>query len=83
MRRHKACASPLLAVSCIFDRKILAVSENVRIFAAVKQYNLKTMETKSNMKEKLANARNLKANGVPVDVIAKSLGLAAEEVAEL
>ena len=35
------------------------------------------------MKEKLANARNLKANGVPVDVIAKSLGLAAEEVADL
>ena len=35
------------------------------------------------MKEKLSNARSLKANGVPVDVIAKSLGLAAEEVAAL
>ena len=41
------------------------------------------METKSNMKEKLANARNLKANGVPVDVIAKSLGIDVEEVIAL
>ena len=33
--------------------------------------------------EKLANARSLKENGVPVDVIAKSLGLTAEEIAAL
>ena len=33
--------------------------------------------------EKLANARNLKANGVPVDVIAKSLGLSVEEITAL
>jgi flagellar biosynthesis/type III secretory pathway protein FliH len=30
--------------------------------------------------EKLANARSLKVNGVPVDVIVKSLGLTEEEV---
>jgi len=35
------------------------------------------------MKEKLSNARNLKANGVPVDVIAKSLGIDVEEVIAL
>ena len=33
--------------------------------------------------EKLENARNLKANGVPVELIAKSLGLAEEEVGKL
>ena len=30
--------------------------------------------------EKLANARSLKANGVPIDMIAKSLGLTSEEI---
>lgn len=33
--------------------------------------------------EKLANARNLKQNGVPVDLIAKSLGLSIAEVSAL
>lgn len=33
--------------------------------------------------ERLNNAKNLKANGVPMDVIAKSLGLSEEEVAAL
>ena len=33
--------------------------------------------------ERIKNARSLKANGVPVDVIAKSLGLTAEEIAAL
>ena len=33
--------------------------------------------------EKLANARSLKSNGVPVDVIVKSLGLTEEEVLQL
>lgn len=33
--------------------------------------------------EKMSNARSLKANGVPVDVIAKSLGMSIEEIAEL
>ena len=33
--------------------------------------------------EKLANARSLKGNGVPIDIIAKSLGLTPEEIAAL
>ena len=33
--------------------------------------------------EKVKNARNLKENGVPIDIIAKSLGLSAEEVENL
>ena len=33
--------------------------------------------------EKLANARSLKENGVSVDIIAKSLGLTAEEIERL
>ncbi len=33
--------------------------------------------------EKLANARSLKGNGVPIDIIAKSLGLTPEEIASL
>lgn len=34
-------------------------------------------------KEKINNARNLKENGVPIDVIVKSLGLSAEEIEKL
>lgn len=33
--------------------------------------------------ERLANARNLKENGVPIDVIVKSLGLTADEMEQL
>ena len=33
--------------------------------------------------EKLENARNLKKNGIPADIIAKSLGLTTEEVEAL
>lgn len=33
--------------------------------------------------EKLENARNLKANGVSIELIAKSLGLTEEEVEKL
>ena len=35
------------------------------------------------VEERMSNARGLKENGVPVDVIAKSLHLTAEEIAEL
>ena len=38
---------------------------------------------KDMVKEKLKNARSLKENGVPIDIIAKSLGLSAEEVENL
>ena len=37
----------------------------------------------SRAEEKLANARSLKGNGVPVDVIARSLGLTVGEIEEL
>ena len=40
-------------------------------------------EKKGRAEEKLANARSLKENGVPTDVIAKSLGLTAEEIERL
>ena len=40
-------------------------------------------EAKGREEEKLANARNLKQNGVPIDVIAKSLGLSIAEVSAL
>ncbi len=40
-------------------------------------------ESKGRAEEKLANARSLKENGVPTDVIAKSLGLTAEEIERL
>ena len=33
--------------------------------------------------ERMANAMSLKANGVPIDIIAKSLGLTEDEVARL
>lgn len=40
-------------------------------------------EQKGRAEEKLANARSLKENGVPADIIAKSLGLTAEEIERL
>ena len=33
--------------------------------------------------ERLKNAKNLKINGVPIEVIAKSLGLSQEEIEKL
>jgi len=40
-------------------------------------------EAKGRAEERLENARNLKKNGVPVDVIAISLGLTEEDIAQL
>lgn len=40
-------------------------------------------EAKGRAEEKISNARNLKANGVPADVIAKSLCLSQEEIEKL
>ena len=40
-------------------------------------------EAKGRAEERMANAMSLKANGVPIDVIAKSLGLTEDEVARL
>ena len=40
-------------------------------------------ETKGRAEERMANAMSLKANGVPIDIIAKSLGLTEDEVARL
>ena len=40
-------------------------------------------EAKGRAEERLSNARNLKENGVPMNLIAKSLGLTPEEMAEL
>jgi predicted transposase/invertase (TIGR01784 family) len=37
-------------------------------------------EAKGRAEERLANARGLKANGVPLDIIAKSLALTKEEI---
>ena len=42
-----------------------------------------TRELEGRAEERLENARNLKENGVPVDVIAKSLRLTQEEVSML
>ena len=39
--------------------------------------------TEGRAEEKLENARNLRNNGVPVDIIAKSLGLTPEEIEQL
>jgi predicted transposase/invertase (TIGR01784 family) len=40
-------------------------------------------ERKGRAEEKLSNARSLKENGVPADVIAKSLGLTADDIERL
>ena len=40
-------------------------------------------EAKGRAEERIANARNLKANGVPMDIIARSLNLTAEEIEQL
>ncbi len=40
-------------------------------------------EAKGRAEERIANARNLKAHGIPMDIIAKSLNLTAEEIEQL
>lgn len=44
---------------------------------------MKNERAEGRLEEKISNAYNLKLNGVPVDVIAKSLGLSIEEVENL
>ena len=59
------------------------VDERILREAAVKKSYNEGMEKgmeKGMIKERLTNASNLKKNGVPIDVIATSLGLTAEEV---
>jgi predicted transposase/invertase (TIGR01784 family) len=67
-------------------------SERRQYFESQKEYwdNYSIMTTALNKgraegraEEKLENARNLKANGVSIELIAKSLGLAEEEVEKL
>jgi predicted transposase/invertase (TIGR01784 family) len=50
--------------------------------AAVKKSYNEGME-KGHIEEKLENAKNLKNNGVSIDLIAKSLGLSPEEIEHL
>jgi len=67
-------------------------SERWQYFESQKEYwdNYSIMTTALNKgraegraEEKLENARNLKANGVSIELIAKSLGLTEEEVEKL
>ena len=60
------------------DRVILAD----QIFTAKGEGRLEGRE-EGRAEERLKNARSLKANGIPMDVIAKSLGLTTEEIEQV
>ena len=56
--------------------------------ASIKNYcdyysTMKTAMKKGREEERMKNARSLKANGVPLDVIARSLNLTVEEISQL
>ena len=86
---------PWAAQNAVFQRLAevaevskLSKEDRLKYDHALKRYRdtLNAMtgaEMKGRAEEKLANARSLKANGVPADVIAKSLGMTIEEITGL
>ncbi len=57
--------------------------DNYSIMTTAYNKGLAQGRAEGRAEEKLNNARNLKANGVSIELIAKSLGLAEEEVEKL
>jgi len=73
-------------VASLNKQERMAYDENLRKYRdtiAVMEGQFMQGEKKGRAEEKLANARSLKENGVSTDVIAKSLGLTAEEIERL
>ena len=64
------------------DFWLSVVDEKVIVEDALKK-GMAEGRAEGRAEERLKNARNLKKNGVPVDVIAISLGLTGEEIAQL
>ena len=73
-------------VASLNKQERMAYDENLRKYRdtiAVMEGQFMQGEKKGRAEEKLANDRSLKENGVSTDVIAKSLGLTAEEIERL
>lgn len=62
-----------------YDSSIKVLRDNIVVYQAA----VREGEAKGRSDEKLANAKSLKQNGVPLDIITKSLGLSIAEVSAL
>ena len=66
-----------------YDESLRAYRDTLAVMDGQFMQGEKKGRAEGRAEEKLANARSLKENGVPTDVIAKSLGLTAEEIERL
>jgi predicted transposase/invertase (TIGR01784 family) len=67
----------------VVDERILREAATKKGYNEGMQKGLEKGLEKGRIEEKLENARNLKNNGVSIDLIAKSLGLPPEEIEHL
>ena len=70
-------------VTSLSKQERMAYDENLRIYRdtiAVMEGQYQDGMEKGRAEERLANARSLVSNGVPMDVIVKSLGLTPKEI---
>ena len=73
-------------VASLSKKERIAYDENLRIYRdtiAVMEGQYQEGEAKGRAEERLANARSLKENGVPLDVIVKSLCLTPDEIEQI
>ena len=83
---HISKALRIVEKSAMNDKQLYAYErfwDAVNVENVLASDNYKKGEKMGMEKERIANARSLKKNGVPIDVIAKSLGLTAEEIEAL
>ena len=66
-----------------YDESLRHYRDTLVVMEGQYQEGEKKGRAEGRAEERIANARSLKENGVPIDVIAKSLSLTDEELAQL
>ena len=66
-----------------YDRSLKAFRDAYNTYAWAEKKALEKGMAEGRAEERLANARGLMANNIPLDVIVKSLGLSPEEIEQL
>ena len=66
-----------------YDRALKHFRDTIAVMEGQKQEGIKEGEKKGREEERLAIARSLKNDGIPVNVIARNTGLSVEEISNL
>ena len=66
-----------------YDENLRIYRDTIAVMEGQYQEGMEKGEAKGRAEERFANAKNLLANGIPMDIIIKSLGLTQEEIEQL